>query len=115
MTKKEIKILAADSFTKGILDPKKVKRFSGKMKRRELRQYIKYIKLLDSKSKVVIEVPDVKNLDKNSFKRISASFKNKRFVVKENPSLILGVRLTDYDLIHDYNLKNNLEDIVEQI
>ena len=46
------------------------------------------------------------------FKKI---FPDKKIIMKEDKSLILGVKIINKDTIFDFNLKNTLENIVEHI
>ncbi len=62
MTKKEIKILAQKSFSRNELNTKKVKNFAKKMNRHELRNYIRFLKELDSKKKIIIFLPSLEKI-----------------------------------------------------
>lgn len=115
MRKTEIKLLAFKSFTRGKIDSKKVKLFSAKMKRKELRDYIRFLKLIDTRTKVLVEVADLNKLDKSYLRKIEKLYPGKQIEISQNPDLILGLRITNDDLIYDYNLKNNMENIIEQI
>lgn len=115
MTKKQIKLLALGSFVKNNLDDKKVRRLSGKMKRSELRNYIKYLKYYESKNSVSIIIPNLSKINKNDLKAIAKLYPDKKIKYVEDESIMLGVKIVDNDLIHDYNLKNTFETITQQI
>ncbi|HKC14651.1 MAG TPA: hypothetical protein VKC89_01655 [Patescibacteria group bacterium] len=115
MTKKQIKTLALKSFVRNNLDSNKVKLFMKKMKRRQLRVYIKYLKYFEARNKVIIIVPDLKLVSKKELSSFAKLYPNKKIDYREDPSIILGVRLIDNDLIHDFNLNNSLESITAQI
>lgn len=116
MTKKQIKKLALISFSKNDLDFKKVKRISSKLKRYELREYIKYLKAYDMKKKVVILVPNLKESEKTAQnKEISKLFIGRKIIYREDPELLLGVRIIDNDRIYDFNLKNSFEEMTNYI
>ncbi len=115
MTRKQIKLLALGSFKKNSLDEKIVNRFSGKMKRSELRNYIKYLKYYESKNSVSIIIPNLNKINQNDLKAIVKLYPNKKIKFLEDKSIILGIKIVDNDLIHDYNLKNTFESITQQI
>lgn len=115
MTDKELKKLAIASFTRGNIDSKKIIRIAPKLKRSELRKYIKYLKIQIAKDIVRVQVPNMGDYnDKELKKKFFKLFPNKKFVVEENPDLILGVRVIDNDKIYDFNLKNSFEEMNEQ-
>ncbi len=112
MTKKQIKSLALASFTKNNLDPKKVKRFTDKMTKHNLREYVKYLKTYDSGKKVYVLVPNLLEIDKPKIqKEFSKLFPDKKIIYKESPELILGIRVINNDKIFDFNLQNSFESI----
>lgn len=113
MTIKQIKLLAVKSFTRNELDPKKTKFFSAKMKRKDLRNYIREIKAIDDKNKVTIVVPEMKNLNKSNISVLLKHYKGKKIIYSEDPNLLVGIKVIDNDLIYDFNLKNSLESVLE--
>lgn len=115
MKKIQIKLFAYKSFSRGKIDAKKVNEYTSKMKRKELRDYIRFLKLIERKSKVFVEIPNANEIDKKYLQAIAKLYKGKEIQVRENPDLILGLRIIEDDIIYDYNLKNNLETIVDQI
>ncbi len=116
MTKKEIKILALKSFVRDNLDSRKVKFFVKKMTRRDLRTYIRTLKELESKKKIIVFLPSLEKVKTNEFnKQINRLFPNKKIVYEEDPNLLLGTRILNNDLIYDFNLKNTLENMAETI
>lgn len=115
MKKKIIKLIALKSFARNNLDPIKVKKFSKSMKRKDLRQYIKYLKHYESKNKITIVIPSMEKINKKDLGRFAKLYPNKKIEYLEDPSIILGIRLIDNDLIYDFNLKNTFENITQQI
>ena len=112
MTLKQIKLIAQKSFIKNELDYKKVKIFTSKMKRKELREYIREIKSLDSKMKVRIVVPNLKTFEKKDISSLLKKYQDKKILYEEDQSLLVGLKVIDNDLIYDFNLKNSLEELV---
>src|SRR5579859_62923 len=116
MKKKDIKKLALLSFTQENINPKKVKKLVSLMTRKELRQYVKFLNLIDSERKIKIFVPSLENIKSGELtKSISKIFPNKRVLLEEDPNLLLGVRILNKDILYDYNLKNTFIEMKEFI
>lgn len=115
MTKAQIKIIAQKSFIRNQLDSKKVKFFTSKMKRRELRNYIRELKSIDSKNKITVVVPSIESFKKSDISSLSEIYIGKKIVYQEDPSLMVGLKLIDNDLIYDFNLKNSFDNMIEEI
>lgn len=113
MTKKQIKLLAESSFINNKLDSKRVSKFVRTMKRKELREYLRSVKLIDSKNKVIIIVPSLSKFKKIDLASFSKIYARKEIVYREDPALIVGIKVINNDLVHDFNLKNSLENITE--
>src|SRR5258708_29893413 len=109
MTKKEVKKIALLSFADSDIDVRKVKRFTQTMNRRELRQYVRFLKLIDSQKKIKILTPIKEDLDLKN--RISRIFPKKRIIFEEDPSILLGIRIINNDILYDFNLENEFEEL----
>ena len=110
MTKKYLKLLAEKSFKGSYMSPEKIKRIAGLLKRRELKQYINYLKAIDGQKKVTVIVPKILS-DKKNLQNLRRTYPGKRIVYLEDPSIILGVRIIDNDKIYELNLKDTLNSI----
>ncbi len=115
MTRKQIKQVALRSFVRNNLDPKKVKLFSSKMTRKQLRDYIKYLKFYDARNKIIIVVPHLDMIKKTDLKVFTKFYANKKIIYQEDPSLLLGIRVINNDLVYDLNLKDSFENIRQSI
>src|SRR5579859_6328479 len=104
MTKKIISQLVTASYTKDVLDNKKVERIIKLLSRADLKQYIRGLKLAEKSRTITLVLPDEKLYNKT----LLGSTK-KRVKVVEDASLLLGVKIIDNDMVHDLSLKNNLE------
>ena len=114
MNKKQIKQLSIASFVRGSINPKKVLRISSKLKRSELRDYIKFLKSQIDLRLVRIQVPNLKTIDEINFKKqFSNIFPSKKIIIEENPDILLGMKIIDNDKIYDFNLKDSFESIGE--
>lgn len=114
ITKKEIQILAKDSYTNNQLDEKKVLEFSSHMDRKALKAYIRALSAIEKKNNVIIATPSVKsyNTNKEVFEQV---FAGKNIIAEEDKSLLLGLRVTDNDMIFEKSLKQILENMVSDI
>lgn len=111
MTKKQIKQLANFSFSKDLLDGKKVNRVSKLLTRNELKIYIKALKNIENSKKVTLVTPNIKGMGE-IVSKLKSLFPDKRIELKEDKTLLAGVKIIDNDNIYDYNLKNTLKNLV---
>ncbi len=114
MNFKIIKKMANLSYTNNLLDGKKVDKIVKQLSQKDLKMYIKSLKNIENKNTVTIVVP---NLLKNStlLNEVKKLFANKKIILKEDRSLIAGLQLIDNDTIYDFNLKNNIKQMVNYI
>jgi F0F1-type ATP synthase delta subunit len=114
MTKKQIKNLVTASYTRETLDSKKVSRIVKILTRLELKEYIKEIRNRETSKTLFVFVPSIsaKEYLKKTFKRL---FPEKTVEFKEDQSLIAGMRIVNNDNVYDFNLRNNLENLVSYI
>lgn len=107
-------ILAKESYTKNQLDEKKIITFTAKMDRKTLKVYIDSIKTIEKKKNVIVALPNVKsyNISRKLFEEI---FPNKDIIFEEDTQLILGVRITDNDMIYEKSLENSLHNILSEV
>ncbi len=112
MTKKYIKKIALASYTKNELDSKKVKRIAGFLTRNNLKRYIKELKLLENQKTITILTPAFsKKVQNDVRKQFAKVFADRKVIIDNDPSLILGVKVIDNDLIYDLSLKNTLNNL----
>jgi F0F1-type ATP synthase delta subunit len=112
MTKKIIKKIALASYTKNQLDSKKVKRIVSFLTRNNLKQYIKELKSLENQKTISIITPYSNKKTQTDIKNKFAKFyTDKKIVMNTDPSLILGVKIINNDLIYNLNLKDTLDNL----
>lgn len=111
---KLIKKLAISCFKKGILDEIKVLKIAKYLNKKQLRTFIKTLKLIDQQNTVTVFVSNTK-FDTSLKKHVKEIFKGKKIVVKEEKELIAGIRIADFDNIYEFNLKNTITNIVNYI
>lgn len=114
MTKKQIRKLVIASYTKNNLDGKLANKIANKLTRNELKTYIKLVKSSEQAKTVTLitsKLTDTVNLKKE----MSKLFPQKNIQLKEDKSLIAGIKIVDNDLIYESNVKNTLENLVSFI
>lgn len=114
MTRKQIRNLALASYTNNQLDNKKVNRISKILTRSELKEFIKAVKNVE-KSKTVTVYSAKISAGESLKKEIGKSFQNKKIEIKEDKKLIAGIKIIDNDNVYDFNLRNNLKNLVSYI
>lgn len=114
MTKKQIRELAQKSYdANGKLDEKKALQIADKLKRLNLKFFIKELKKEEERRSVIIETPTV--LKDQILKSLKDVFPGKKVILRKNPELISGVRVINNDLIYDLNLQNNFDKIIQYL
>lgn len=111
MTKKIIDKLVADSYKKSALDQKKVNKIATLLSKSDLKRYINGLKLAEKKKSLIISSP-MNNQDLKKFEKL---FPNKRIIFKKDPTLMLGMEITDNDIVYEFTLKNSLDKIISYI
>lgn len=114
MTKKEIKQLVLASYTKDKLDIKKINTIIKFFSKKDLKNYVRYIKSYEKTKNIIIEMPVVSNKE-DILRQFKKLYPDKNIQLKENKSLLAGVKITDNDIVYEQNLKNKLENIVSFI
>ncbi len=84
------------------------------MNRKIFKKYIHAIQMIQKKRTVIIATADQKsyNSHKELFTKI---FSDKQIVSEEDPSLLLGLRITDDDMIYEKSLNSSLSRMVAEI
>lgn len=106
MTKTIVRKLAHESYTRGVLDAKKVERVAKVLSKALLKDYIKELRNLERKNTVTIALPNLP--DRKEQKSLRAVFADKKIRFVIDPSLLLGLRVIDGDDVYALNLKDTL-------
>lgn len=112
MNRQTLKQLVIGSYSNGDLDAKKINKIADLLTKNELRLYIKALKNWEKQNKIIIEVPADGRLNVEELQDV---FPDKKLVITIDPSLLLGMRLTDNDDLYEMSLRNSLEKITEHI
>lgn len=111
MNKKQIDKLVSASYENNFLDKKRVSKIAMLLRRSDLKKYINGLKLTEKKKSLIISSA-MNNQDLNKFSKL---FPNKKIILKIDPTLMLGVRVVDNDIIYEFTLKNSLDKIISHI
>lgn len=106
MTKKQIQQLIHASYKNDTLDEKIVAKIAQLLSRKDLKAYVRSLQLAEKSRTISLVLPNSKIYNKGVFEKV---FKNKKITVTEDPSLLLGLKVIDNDMVYDYSLKSTLE------
>jgi F0F1-type ATP synthase delta subunit len=116
MTKNQIKKIAEKSFTNKNLNEAVVKGVAKRLKRSELKLYLKELYALENKKTVKVYLPtdNQENLKElySIFKKI---YPDKKIAIGVDTSLILGIRVENEDDIYELSLKNVFGNLIEHV
>lgn len=111
MNSKKIDKLVLASYKNNNLDQKKVNKIASLISRSDLKKYINGLKSAEKKKSLIISSP-INNQDLKKFEKL---FPHKKIIFKKDPSLMLGIRIVDNDIVYEFTLKNSLDKIVSYI
>lgn len=111
MNSKKIDKLVAASYKDSYLDQKKVNRIASLISKTDLKKYINGLKLVEKKKSLIVSSP----IDNQDLKKFEKLFPHKKIIFKNDPSLMLGVRVVDNDIVYEFTLKNSLDKILSYI
>lgn len=109
---KKIKSLVEFSYKNHSLDEKKVKKIISLLKRSELKQYINEIKAKEQRKNALVTLPYYPS--KEEQKKVQNLFPGKKIIYIVDPSLIVGIKVVNNDLVSEFSLKDALESLVDQ-
>ena len=102
-----------ESTTQGQLDDKKIKNITNSLDKISLKKYLKILKKNQQTKNVTVNVPVSK---KDTYiQELTDLFPGKTIIVKEDPSLLLGIKIETGDEILDLSLKHEFENLLEYI
>ncbi len=113
MKKKQLKLITNISYSENILNLDVVEKIVNLLKRKDLKQYIRALKMREKESSIVIDTPLPLTDEERLF--LEKIFVGKRIENRINPELLLGIRVTNNDNIYDVSLKSKLENIISYL
>jgi hypothetical protein len=111
MNKRSIDKLILRSYKNNYLDEKTVKKVAALLSKQDLKKYINGLKLEEMKKTVIISSPN----DISDRKKFEKLFPNKKIVFNKDTALMLGIRIVDNDIVHEFTLKNSLDKILSHV
>lgn len=111
MNKKIIDKLVLGSYSNNFLDQEKVNKIAAFISKSDLKKYINRLKLMEKKKDIIVSAP----LNNQDLKKFEKLFPNKKIIFKKDPTLVLGVRIVDNDIVYEFTLKNSLDKIISYI
>lgn len=111
MKKNVVKKLAELSYSKNTLDGGKITKISKRLKRADLKVYIKTLKDMESRKTVLITIPNENGM-KDIKEHFTKIYPDKKLVFNFDSSLLSGIKVTDYDNEYELSLKSFLESSV---
>lgn len=112
MTRKQIKKLVTESYSKNNLNSLRVKRIADRLTREDLKKYLRALKEADKQKRVTIVMPEIQIKDKKGIEnKFKNAFKDKKISFVTDPSLILGLKIINNDLIYELSLDDTFDKI----
>lgn len=116
MNKTQIKKLAEKSFRNKDLDEKFVKDAAKRLKRSELKTYLRELYSLENKKTIKVFLP---NDDQGNAKMVYQVFRkmysNKKILIEIDPTLIAGIRIQNNDNIYELSFKSLFSNLLTSI
>lgn len=113
MTKKLLKQLAQGSYKGNSIDIEKIEEILPHLTRKELKEFVVYLKAEEKRRTVLIETPTI--LSAEYKEKLVNLFPDKKLQFSTVPSLLLGIKVTANDMIYENTLENTLSDMVEYV
>lgn len=107
MNSKTIYKLVIASYKNNFLDEKKVNEIAALLSSKDLKRYINGLKLAEKKKNLIISSPN----DNQDLKKFVKLFPNKKIILTKDPTLMLGIKIVDNDIVYEFTLKNTLDKI----
>ncbi len=114
MIKKQLKELVMASYKKSKLDAKTVDKIAKILSRKDLKAYVRALKLEQNRHQVTVALPSAR-LYNTSNNILGDIFPQKEILVVEDEDLLLGVRITDTDNVYDMTLKEEFDKIKDEV
>lgn len=114
MTKRLLQQLVLASYHKDHLSPNIVDEISGRLDRKDLKAYLRALKLMEQQKKIYIAMPK-SSVYNTSKKELEKLYPGKDIVFTEDPSLLLGLQLVDNDMVYEMSLQHTLETVLEEV
>ncbi len=113
MANYDITSILKESTIQGKLDDKKITEIADSLNKTSLKKYIKILKKSQQSKQVIIDVPQNK---KDAYIHdLQDLFPDKTIIIRENPNLLLGIKISTNDEVVDISLKHEFEKLIDYI
>lgn len=113
MTKKQLENLVLQSYSKDLLDERKVAAFASLLTRFQLKQYIKELKNSESQKTVNVMLSYLPTKEQQEM--ISRLFPGKTIKYEIDSNLLVGIKIINNDDVFDLNLKDTLDNLLSHV
>lgn len=113
MTKKQLENLVLQSYTRDLLDERKVAAFASLLTRFQLKQYIKRLKSSENQKTVNVMLSHLPT--KAQQEMINRLFPGKRIKYEFDKNLLVGIKIINNDQVFDLNLKDTLDNLLSHV
>jgi F0F1-type ATP synthase delta subunit len=110
MTHYTLKKLAEQSYTGNTLNEEIVNKIAVQLSRKDLKNYIKLLKAIESKKEVYIT--SAAKLTDSDLKRIQSLFPDKKLMCVIDSTMISGIKIVENDEEYEINLNRTFHDII---
>ena|ERR1039457_6970681 len=110
---KKIKSLALLSYDNCQLDANAIDLISSRLNRRELKDYIRFLKQIENEKQVIVTVP--KQLENKDKEKIQLLFPDKTIIYLTDPEMISGIKITNGDVEYEISINQIFHDIINHI
>lgn len=104
-----MKQLVQESYTNDELDGKKVAMIGSKLRRSELKLYLKALRLEEQKKHVIIATAS--KLSAQDEDKLRKHFPQKKVIFQVDSTLISGIRVLDNDVTYERNISQVFDDM----
>lgn len=109
MDKRLIKKLVEAGYVDHKLDADRVNKIAEHLTRLELKEYIKALK--ERRKRLTVYIDSSFELPEQFKKELEDLFVNKEVIFRKDSNLMLGIRITENDIVYNLNLQNSLQQI----
>lgn len=113
MTKKQLENLVLQSYSKDLLDAKKVSFIASLLTRFQLKEYIRGLKSFENQKTVNVILSQLPTNEQQ--KTISRLFPGKRIKYEIDENLLVGIKIINNDEVFDLNLKDTLDNLLSHV
>lgn len=113
MDKKQIDKLAEISYIDNKLDAGRVDKIISHLSRAQSRDYLKALK--KKENKLIVYIDYALSLSEENKKKFGDLFPDKKVIFRSDPQLLMGIRVTQDDMVYNLNINSAFGQIREYL